>query len=480
MRKTGVSLAGCLVLSLASQTFSLGDSKQKEPRYQGKSLSAWVSALGDKDPKVRVQAVGAIQSFGPRAKAAIPRLIPLLKDPQENICNVTADALFAIGAEAIPALIEATKSKEEGYYDWILRIGAIRVLAKHKPKEKTALPAIIEATKHNDPRTREIAVAVLSQCATDSPTALDAVIRALEDEDNSVSDRAGCALTYFGPEISKALPTAARMMKDKDRKKRERAIGVVYSIANKNGRKVQDAAPILVRAARDEEFSVRYPAVLALGMVRPPAKVAVPCLLEALKDTNKALQVAAKEALWFIDPYRQEQFRLTSPVGRIKDPQQQAQAALKLLLDSSDFNNELVWLPGQLRHTLSPTARIWLAGMLLARLSSARELKLENMAPGTIMSRVAAGKMRSYGPKGPMLSQDIILENGRCAWALEGLFRRYLPAFTEDVNRDPKKLRWRIARTTIEVIGAVSGAESPKMPWHSLFPKPRYYPEHYP
>ncbi|MGH7173798.1 MAG: HEAT repeat domain-containing protein [Gemmataceae bacterium] len=480
MRKTGTLLLGCLLLVLVSRTCSLGDTKKEEPRYKDKSLSAWLSALEDKDPKVRAQAVAAMKSFGPRAKAAIPRLIPMLKDTKENICSVAADALFAIGAEAVPALIGAAKSKEDGYYGWILRIGALGVLSKHAAKEKTALPAIIEATKHADPQTRGIAVSILSQCGKDSPKALDAVIRALEDKDKSVSDKAVCALTYFGPEISKALPATARMMKDKDREKRGRAIGVLHSIANKNGRKVQDAAPILVRAARDKDFSVRYTAVLALGMVRPPAKVAVPCLLEALKDSNTSLQVAAKQALWFIDPHRQEQFRLTSPLGRIKDPQKQAQAALKLLLKTSDFNNELFWLPGQLRHTLSPTARKWLAGMLLARLSSSRELQLKNMAPGTIMSRVAAGKMRGYGPKGPMLLQDIILENGRCAWALEGLFRRYLPQFTEEVNRDPKQLRAHILRTTIEVMEATIGTETPKMPWHRLLPQPLSYPEHYP
>lgn len=480
MRKTESLLLSCLLLFAASRAWPLGDTKEPEPRYQGKSLSAWLPALKDKDPKVRAQAVAAMKSFGPRAKPAIPRLIPLLTDTEENICSIAADALFAIGTKAVPALIEATKSKEEGFYGWISRGNALGVLARLSPKEKAALPAIVEATRHPDSETRRTAVALLSDCGKDSPKALDAVIHALEDENQGVCNQAACALTYFGPEISQALPTAVRLMKAKEDKRRERAVGVLCGIARKDGKGMQDAIPTLVRAATDKNFNIRYTAILALGMARPPAKSAVAALLEAGKDPNESLQVAVKETLWLIDPYRQEQFRLASPVGRIEDPQKQAQAALALILKTSDFNNDLFWLPGQLRHTLSPTARKWLAGMLLAQLGSGRPLEVKNIAPTSIVSRVSAGKMRSYGWSGQRLRQDLFLVNGRCAWALEGLFRRYLPEFTEEVNRDPKKLRAHIARTTIEVMEATIGAETPKSPWHRFLPQPLYYPEHYP
>ncbi|HEY7427502.1 MAG TPA: hypothetical protein VH682_24925, partial [Gemmataceae bacterium] len=70
----------------------------------------------------------------------------------------------------------------------------------------------------------------------------------------------------------------------------------------------------------------------------------------------------------------------------------------------------------------------------------------------------------TYGFSGELLHQDLFLENGRCAWALEGLLRRKLPPFNEEVNRDAKKLRMHILQTTAEAIEATLGEENPKMP----------------
>jgi HEAT repeat protein len=474
MRGKGLFLSCSFLLLLATSTCRADDSKD-EPRYKGKPLSTWLKALEDKDEKVRVEAVIAMESFGPRAKAAIPRLIPMLKDAEENIALWAGYALRKIGKEAVPALIEAAKSK-----DMALRGNAIGTLGSIGREAKDALPLILKVAEHSDPFMRRAAICAAAGVAPDSDKALSAVIRALDDEDQDVAIGAACSLTYFGPEARKALPELAHMLKHKNRERRKQAMGTLGNIAMKNGRKMQEATPVLLRAWKDEDSWVRYIAVKTLGTVRAPAKDAVPILLEALKDPRGDMQAAAKESLYFIDPERVEQFRLTSPVGRIQDPRKQARAALQLLFESKDYNNELRWLPKQLRHTLSPTARKYLTGILLANLTSRRELKVENIAPTSIPSRVAAGKMRSYGFGGDWLTQDIFLESGRSAWALEGLLRRKLPTFNEEVNRDAKKLKRHIAQATLEAIEATLGEENPKKPWFSLLPQPPYFHEDYP
>ncbi len=68
MRKQGAFALGFCLLLLASGACPAADPKAKEPRYKGKPLSVWLTALEDKDPKVRVQAVQAMQSFGPRPR----------------------------------------------------------------------------------------------------------------------------------------------------------------------------------------------------------------------------------------------------------------------------------------------------------------------------------------------------------------------------------------------------------------------------
>src|SRR5262245_8418255 len=115
----------------------LMDAAEKEPTFEGKSLSAWVEALKDKDPKIRVQAAKALESIGPKAKAAVPALIDALKDESVLVRGPAAGALGGIGPEAkaaVPALVETLKDKNEH-----LRCQAALALGKIGPDARAAV-----------------------------------------------------------------------------------------------------------------------------------------------------------------------------------------------------------------------------------------------------------------------------------------------------------------------------------------------------
>ena len=67
-----------------------------------------IAALEDGDDSVRWNAIGALEAFGHKAKAAVPALVQAVDGDEANGC-FAAQALGAIDAEGVstPALIEA-------------------------------------------------------------------------------------------------------------------------------------------------------------------------------------------------------------------------------------------------------------------------------------------------------------------------------------------------------------------------------------
>jgi hypothetical protein len=80
----------------------------------GKSVSDWVTAAKDRDPRVRKKAVAALQSVGRADAAAIPALAAALQDQDAAIRDAAALALLNIGPDATgaaDALLNAQSDK---------------------------------------------------------------------------------------------------------------------------------------------------------------------------------------------------------------------------------------------------------------------------------------------------------------------------------------------------------------------------------
>ena len=64
------------------------------------------------------------------------------------------------------------------------------------------------------------------------------------------------------------------------------------------------AVPALIEALKDEDSLVRMIAAVALGKIGPDAKEAVPALVKALGDEEESVREASSHALHQIDPER--------------------------------------------------------------------------------------------------------------------------------------------------------------------------------
>jgi hypothetical protein len=118
-------------------------------------------------------------------------------------------------------------------------------------------------------------------------------------------------------------------------------------------------------------------------------------------------------------------------------PAADVEGAVRAFMAERDFE-KMRLLPKQWQQTLPEAARKNLVVLLLQKLSSSGDLALENYADMFVPSRVEAGKM-TFAGHGLLIDQDVFLENGRAAWAIEQLLGCNLPPFILSTPKDAKK-----------------------------------------
>ena len=140
----------------------------------------------------------------------------------------------------------------------------------------------------------------------------------------------------------------------------------------------------------------------------------------------------------------------------------EARRAVGELLAARDYD-EMCRLPKRWAEDLSESARKHILAALLERLDSTGLTPLDNPGLMFVLSRMLAGD-EPLSSIGPMLEQDVYLENGRCAWAIEQMLGCVLPTFTEAGNKDPKKLGERVERAYATVIRTMGLPRMPPYP----------------
>ena len=145
------------------------DRRSRKPRTDRPRASQAVEPLlellrHEEDLQVILTVIEALGRIGPGARAAIPALAAMVKEPRHHAWNFAAVALCRIGPEgraeasaAIPALIESlTKDQNAG-----VRRTAATFLAEMGPGARQAIPALTAATQDPAQEVRRAAVETL-------------------------------------------------------------------------------------------------------------------------------------------------------------------------------------------------------------------------------------------------------------------------------------------------------------------------------
>ncbi|HEY9296801.1 MAG TPA: HEAT repeat domain-containing protein [Phormidium sp.] len=165
----------------------------KELRKMGSSaIPALIAALQEK--QIRGGAAFALGAIGAEAKTAIPQLIELLKDEDEQVRLDAAVALRRIGSPAVSALVEALKDQ-----NLLVRRGATFALAGIGAEAKSTIPVLIEMLSDNDEQTRLNASIALRGIGT---TATPALTEGLQHKNPLIRKGAAIALGQINTEIS--------------------------------------------------------------------------------------------------------------------------------------------------------------------------------------------------------------------------------------------------------------------------------------
>lgn len=328
------------------------------------AVPALIECLNDDDASVRANAALALGRIGPQASATVPFLaelladqdhivrrhaafsmyqidanlsdyadafVKLLSDTDPQLVNDARTALAKMGTNATPKLLDALKAQNSA-----IRWNAIELLGKTAANDDSIKLALREALGDEEPQVRQSAFNALAQIQA---LVIDDIITALADRDVSVRAKAAASFYQlaspgtgqFDPEAKRAIPSLIQGLQDE-------SLDVRRSVANAVGvfeKDAEAAVPALVELLGDEDVFVaqfaarsltkidsavvpglidqlmlklrsdsvttRRSAAAALSGFGPPAKEAVPVLIELLTDDYVVRSFVA-EALGNIGP----------------------------------------------------------------------------------------------------------------------------------------------------------------------------------
>jgi HEAT repeat protein len=300
----------------------------QEPKPEGPAIQPLVEKLGDKEDKVRFDAVVEMSKLGEKAQPAVGELTKLLADPNPNIRLAAAHALGTIGPaakDAVPALLEAlsdTAMTNSGFPVWVPasvalgKIGpetvpplvemlkssdkqkqqaAANALAQIGPAAKEAVGPLVAILQQNDPETRTAMMIGLIGIGPEAKEAVPALITMLDSDDFHTQYWAQRTLAAIGPEAKPAVPKLIELLSTGAVSVRRHSAIALGDIGPGIGQEGLDA---LIQGLGDWQEPVREDAVVALGKLGDFAQPAVPTLRKILDNRRIAARVATARALW--------------------------------------------------------------------------------------------------------------------------------------------------------------------------------------
>ncbi len=234
-------------------------------------IEALVRTLDSPEAATRWRAAQALGESGPAAREASPALIAALDDPD-----------FWVGEAAAVALRKITGATE-----------APRERRNRGPREPLPVAPALKnlIVKMRDPASRWMAIVALGEMGSEARAAVPHLIEALEDADAPVRWDAAKTLGRIGPAAGSAVPALAALVNDpSDALVRQHAVTALGRI----GRNAKGAVPAPIHALKEPPLGIHVQAAEALIQIGVPA---VPALIEAMKDEDRAFRGHAADTL---------------------------------------------------------------------------------------------------------------------------------------------------------------------------------------
>jgi HEAT repeat protein len=291
-------------------------------------VTALTAALRDPHQRVRLASARALGQIGPLAAPALPALHAMLRDPVVSLRVAAAADLWSIAGQSdgsVQILVEATADS-----DATIRLAAVEQLGRMQAHTSAALASLVADIKDHDasvsiaaltslgeigPDARATASAPLRQLLEDShpeyrllaaralwhvdfhpAELLPVLLTALQDRNETVRDAAAHLLGEIGRPAFPAAGALHERLKDPAPYVRVDAAVALWRIEGN----LDDVLPLLIRIIRDRDGAdpyLRQFAVISLGEIGPPARDAIPVIMEVSEDEFASVRAAAAVAL---------------------------------------------------------------------------------------------------------------------------------------------------------------------------------------
>jgi HEAT repeat protein len=262
------------------------------------AASVLVVAAGDTNDLVRAKAVEALGKIGEAAAGvAVPQLMLALRDPDNWVSALAAEALGEMGTaagEAVPAL---TRSLTTG--NPLVRANAAEALGKLGPAGRPATAALERAATDEDAAVRAKAVRALGDIGPPTAATVGVVRAALADPDPPTRAAAAEAFGEWGHADVVVCDELIALLGDANDEVKARTMQVLPRLAGGTP-EVVDA--LIRRLSADDSDEVRAGAAGALGRCGPAAIPAGAALVRAAQTGGAALRGEAMRALAVIQP----------------------------------------------------------------------------------------------------------------------------------------------------------------------------------
>ncbi len=191
---------------------------------------ALVAGLSDRNPKVRLASVDALETMGDAAAPTVPALVRALKDPDRFVRWAASRTLGKLAPRrpdlAVPVLAGMLQPDE----DLSVRLSAANTLSLFGPTAGAAVPALTRALGSRDSEVRVAALKSLESVGTDAVPALTAITGRLRDSNTQVRTEAARVLARFGPLAIESLPALRKALFDPAEEVRRAASDAILSI----------------------------------------------------------------------------------------------------------------------------------------------------------------------------------------------------------------------------------------------------------
>lgn len=274
-----------LLLAVAFLTFLSGNLLCAQEPNPAKSVIDLETKLLTLDAKGKLAAAKSLEDVAIAMRLSVSTLEVLVKNERDAKVRrqaiITLATLGPLARKAIPTLIKVLDDQNED-----MRIAAIGAIGATAPFSKVAIPKLIKFVKDPNPIARRAAIVALGQFGPEAKEAVAVLIAALDDPDEGVPGKvasvkvcAQLALREIGPDAKQAVSALMKIQDIGDAKLRGMTLGTLAKIIPTDPTLI----PLLVGVLKNKENKgLRASAAYAIGILGPNGKAAVSDLIKAL------------------------------------------------------------------------------------------------------------------------------------------------------------------------------------------------------